>query len=169
MAGDRVIMSRSAMMMIHNASSLAYGNAADFRKLADNLDVISKSARQAYLEKAGDKLTEKELIPMLDAETWLTAEDCIRLGLADEYAEGETNTAAVSQMLNGAAAELRQQIRQQQALNCCLRELRELDQAHEEPNEEPPAPPSPEPESEPQPVSVMERLAAMFQHNEREV
>ena len=87
MAGDTVIMPRSAMMMIHNPWTIALGNAEELRKSADDLDKLGEGVRQAYLEKAGDKLDESKLIEMLNAETYLTAEECIAFGLADAYEE----------------------------------------------------------------------------------
>lgn len=84
MAGDTVVMHPTSLMMIHNCWTIAMGNAKDFRKLADDMDVIMKSAKQAYLEKAGGKLTEEELTALLDAESYLGADDCLRLGLCDE-------------------------------------------------------------------------------------
>lgn len=87
MAGDTVIMPKSAMMMIHNPWTIALGNAEELRKTADDLDKLGEGVRQAYLEKAGDKLDESKLIEMLNAETYLTAEECIAFGLADAYEE----------------------------------------------------------------------------------
>ena len=96
MAGDTVIMPKNAVMMIHNAWVVAAGNAAQLRKTADDLDVINAASVQAYLDKAGDKLSPEKLAEMLDAETYLTADQCIELGLADKYddsEEEETDTA----------------------------------------------------------------------------
>ncbi len=96
MAGDTVIMPKNAVMMIHNAWVVAAGNAAQLRKTADDLDVINAASVQAYLDKAGDKLTPEKLTEMLDEETYLTADQCIELGLADKYDDGEeaeTDTA----------------------------------------------------------------------------
>lgn len=89
MAGDTVIMPETAVMMIHNPWTVTIGNAAALRKEADDLDKLAESMRQAYLGKAGDKLDEGKLIEMLDAETYLTAKECIELGLADAHAEEE--------------------------------------------------------------------------------
>ena len=69
MAGDEVIMPRNTLMMIHNMWMSACGNAAELRKAADDLDVINAAGRQAYLQKAGDKLPQDELDRMMDAET----------------------------------------------------------------------------------------------------
>lgn len=87
MAGDTVIMPETAVMMIHNPWTVTIGNAAALRKEADDLDKLSESMRQAYLGKAKDKMDEGELIEMLNAETYLTAKECIALGLADAHAE----------------------------------------------------------------------------------
>lgn len=87
MAGDKVVMPRNTMMMIHNPWTIAVGNAAEMRKAADDLDTIGEASRQAYLVKSGGKLSEEKLIEMLDAETYLTAEKCIEYGLADEFAD----------------------------------------------------------------------------------
>ena len=123
MAGDKVVMPRNAMMMIHNAYLYAVGNAAELRKAADDLDVINRGNRQAYLLKAGDKLSEEELSSMMDAETWLTAEDCIRLGLADEYAERDADIAEASAALQRARLNLEQRICLQKSLAAQLRDM----------------------------------------------
>lgn len=102
MAADKIVMPKNAVMMIHNAWTLAVGNANELRKAADDLDVLNEASRQAYLVKAGDKLDEKQLTKMLDAETYLTAEQCIQYGLADEYSEKDINIEAARQALNSA-------------------------------------------------------------------
>lgn len=105
MAGDTVIMPRNTVMMIHNAWTYAAGNAQELRKIADDLEVLNAASRQAYLQKSGGKLTEDVLIGMLDAETYLTAMDCIEYGLADEYANDEVNIETAKQMLAQAKQE----------------------------------------------------------------
>lgn len=86
MAGDKVIMGKLAMMMIHNAWTVAAGNAKELRKAADDLDKISTTMSLAYKERCGDKLPEDKLQSMLDEEVWLDAEECVALGFADEIA-----------------------------------------------------------------------------------
>lgn len=103
MAADKVIMPRNTAMMIHNASGGAWGTANDLRKAADDLDVINRAAIQSYTMHAGDKLPEDELQKMLDAETWLTAEDCVKWGLADELGTNEVDPAAAMQQFTAAA------------------------------------------------------------------
>lgn len=102
MAADKVVMPKNAVMMIHNAWTWAVGNAKELRKAADDLDVLNEASRQAYLSKAGDKLPEDKLVEMLDNETYLTAEQCMEYGLADEYSEKDINIEAAKQALQSA-------------------------------------------------------------------
>lgn len=105
MAGDTVIMPRNTVMMIHNAFTFVVGNAAELRKAADDLEVLNTASRQAYLLKAGEKLTEEHLTELLDAESYLTAAQCIELGLADEFADKSADMSTARQMLTAAKQE----------------------------------------------------------------
>lgn len=75
-ACDKVVMPAPTMQMVHNMWSISIGNAKEHRKAADDLDAIMKGNRQAYLRKAGNKLNEAQLIEIMAAETWLTADQC---------------------------------------------------------------------------------------------
>lgn len=92
MAGDKVIMSENAVMMIHNAWAVAAGNSAQLRKIADDLDVINKANKAAYLVKSNGKITNEELTEMLDNETYLSAEDCVKYGFCDEISSKVENS-----------------------------------------------------------------------------
>jgi len=92
MAGDKVIMSENAVMMIHNAWAVAAGNSAQLRKIADDLDVINKANKAAYLVKSDGKITNEELTEMLDNETYLSAEDCVKYGFCDEISSKVENS-----------------------------------------------------------------------------
>lgn len=115
MAGDTVIMPKNTCMMIHNVWIVAMGNAKELRKAADDLDVINSAAIQAYLDRAGDKLTREKLTEMLDAETYLTAEQCIEYGFADKHSDdnagadpepdGAAKNQAAEMLAKQAAAE----------------------------------------------------------------
>jgi ATP-dependent protease ClpP protease subunit len=84
LAGDRVIMGRAAQMMIHNASALCWGQAADLRQMADLLDKITGVIAQVYADRTGTPV--KGWREAMDAETWYTAEEAVEAGLADEVA-----------------------------------------------------------------------------------
>ena len=132
MAGDEIVMPRNALMMIHNMWMGAVGNAAELRKAADDLDVINTAGRSAYLAKAGDKLPEAKLIEMMDAETWLTAEDCITYGLADRLADQDADMKNAAEVLKNANLSAQQRIDVQRSLAA---QLRELTKTEEKPKE----------------------------------
>lgn len=123
MAGDEIVMPRNTMMLIHNMWSEAVGNAAELRKAADDLDIINAAGRQAYLAKAGDKLTEDRLMELMDAESWLTAEQCVELGLADRIADEDANMSGAAAIMQQANASLEQRLQYQKSLAAQLREL----------------------------------------------
>lgn len=92
MACDKVIMGTNTLMMIHHASMGVFGNSEDLRKAANDIDVIDSASCSSYLEKAGDKLNQETLTQLLDAQTWLNAEQCLQYGLCDEIAGKEDPT-----------------------------------------------------------------------------
>lgn len=96
MSGDAIFMPSNAMMMIHNPWTMAAGNANELRKQADDLDQITKSSVQTYLQKAGDKLDEETLKQLMDDETWLTAQEAVDYGLADEVMEPNQAAASIN-------------------------------------------------------------------------
>lgn len=123
MAGDTVVMPRNALMMIHNMSMGVFGNAAELRKAADNLDTINQAGMAAYLQKAGEKLDAGKLKEMYDAETWLTAAQCMELGLADQYAEKDADMSKAADIMQKANLTLEQRIHVQKSLAAQLRQL----------------------------------------------
>ena len=91
MAGDEVVMPRNALMMVHNMWMCVQGNAPELRKARTIWTRSTRRGREAYLQKAGDKLTPEMIAQMEDDETWLTAEECIQYGLADRYVAQEAD------------------------------------------------------------------------------
>ena len=89
---DHVVMDSAAMQMLHNMWTFAAGNAKELREIADAMDKMMEGNRQAYLDKAGDLLSEDRLIEMMDKETWLTATECKGLGLCDEITKIQVQT-----------------------------------------------------------------------------
>ena len=132
MAGDEVIMPRNALMMIHNVWQYVCGNSAELRKAADNLDVINDSSMQAYLLRAGDKLDKKTLAKMMDDETWLSASDCIKYGLADRYADEDADMTNAASVLQKANLNVQQRINLQTSLAAKLRQLTETEAPQKE-------------------------------------
>ncbi len=125
MAADEVVMPKNALMMIHNMWVAAVGNAAELRKAADDLDRINAAGRQAYLLKAGEKIAEDKLVQMMDAETWLTADQCLEYGLADRYAEVDADLSKAAEVLQKVNWNVQQQMEVQKSLAAQLQALTE--------------------------------------------
>lgn len=85
MAGDRVIMPANAMMMIHDPSGLVMGDADDMREMAGILEKISVSLASTYVSKSG--MTPEDALKLMSEDTWLTAQEAVELGLADEVTD----------------------------------------------------------------------------------
>jgi ATP-dependent protease ClpP protease subunit len=110
----KVVIAESAILMIHNPWTYAAGDAEDFRKVADVLDQTMEAIIAAYKAKAPN-IDEAELRRLVAAETWLTANEALALGLADEIGDGIKVKAclgqgAVLQRYQHAPAELLAQL-----------------------------------------------------------
>ena len=89
MAGDEIKMCTGSTMMVHEASTIAWGNKADIQKVLNSLDTIDDSLVSIYAERTG---ADKETInSWIEEETWFTADEAIEVGLADGKREKETN------------------------------------------------------------------------------
>lgn len=81
-ACDERIMGIGTSALIHEIWIETCGNAKGLRKMADDLDVLMESNRKIFLERSN--LTEQQLIEMMEAETFLTPEQCLEYALIDE-------------------------------------------------------------------------------------
>lgn len=94
MAGKSTI-SPVGMLMIHDVSvSYVSGNHAKLSKQAETLKAWDETLANAYVEKTGKN--KEEIIKMMDAETWITADKAVEFGFIDSISQpGElviTNT-----------------------------------------------------------------------------
>lgn len=90
MAGNSISMPKGSMQMIHNAWTIAMGNASELRKVADDMDKINEVVVSAYMSKFNG--TEEELRSLLDNETYLTADECLKYGLCTKVIDDNDNT-----------------------------------------------------------------------------
>jgi ATP-dependent Clp protease protease subunit len=97
MAGDTIFMPKNSMMMIHNPWTWGIGNAAEFRKLAEDLDKIRESLIAAYEGRSA--LTRDEIIEIMDSETWLTADECLEYGFCDVVEKEKQMAASIDKTL----------------------------------------------------------------------
>jgi len=96
MAGDTVYMPENAMMMVHRPWGVVIGNAQDMRKEADALDRILNAMIPAYMSKVEGKTDEATLQQLVDAETWMTAEEAYSYGFADEITKEQAVAASAA-------------------------------------------------------------------------
>jgi ATP-dependent protease ClpP protease subunit len=82
MACDTVKIAKTGQMMIHDASGLAWGNAADMSAMASLLDKASDNIAGIYADKSGRPAAEWR--DAMRAETWYSADEAVAAGLADE-------------------------------------------------------------------------------------
>lgn len=81
MAGDTTLISPVGMLMIHNPSTMAAGEKKDMEQAITVLEEVKESILNAYVAKTG--LSRNRLAKMMDAETWLNANEAMRLGFVD--------------------------------------------------------------------------------------
>jgi ATP-dependent protease ClpP protease subunit len=81
MAGDTVEMCLASQMMIHDASGVCMGDAAEMREWADVLDSISDTIATVYAERGGSDAGEWRAI--MQAERWYSPQQAVDAGLAD--------------------------------------------------------------------------------------
>lgn len=99
MVGNKIVMPKTSMMMIHNPWTVAVGNAEELRKIADDLDLMSEVIKNAYMSKAN--IDEEKLSELMDAESFLTAEQCFEYGFCTQLGdETEESVEAVETALD---------------------------------------------------------------------
>ena len=87
MAGTKVLMAPTALMMIHNPLTVAIGDSEEMQKAIAMLDEVKESIINAYEIKTGK--SRAKISHLMDAETWLNANKAIELGFADAILEDE--------------------------------------------------------------------------------
>ena len=87
MAGTKVLMAPTALMMIHNPATLAIGDSAEMQKAIEMLSEVKESIINAYEIKTN--MRRSKLSQLMDAETWMNANKAIEYGFADGILEDE--------------------------------------------------------------------------------
>lgn len=82
MAGDKVLISPTAQMMIHNVSGSSQGDYNAMEKSAEILKNANQTIANAYALKTG--LKNEDLLSMMDEEKWLTPQEALEKGFVDE-------------------------------------------------------------------------------------
>lgn len=87
MAGTSVLMSPTALLMIHDPATCAFGNEEDMKQAIEVLREVKESIINAYEEKT--HLQRAHIDRLMSAETWMNAKKAIELGFADGLIEDE--------------------------------------------------------------------------------
>lgn len=93
MAG-KVKMSPTGQLMIHNATTISWGDHREMDKTSEFLKGVNKAISTSYQQKTG--LGEDELLKLMDDETWMTADVAKEKGFVDEIMFEESPKAVAS-------------------------------------------------------------------------
>jgi len=92
MAGDTVEMADNALLMLHNPHAVAMGDAAEMERMVKMLNTTRSSLVRAYANKSGRD--SAEISALMDAETWMTAEDALAFGFVDSINDAKQLAAS---------------------------------------------------------------------------
>lgn len=138
---SKVEMAPGSQMMLHRPSTCTAGNAKDHEESLQMLGSMYESLLDVYCARCGEKATREQLAEICDNETWLTAQKCVDLGLADGIWTPES-----ADPRNMAAA-------------FGLPDITVLRQRYAEAHKDPA--PDPEPNTDPEPTSNWQQNAAL--------
>lgn len=96
MAADDIQMLPNGRMMIHDASIAVRGNAKQLTKAAAMVDQISNEIAAIYSERTGKPA--EEMRAMMQEETWLSASECVSVGLANGIFDNRAPKATIANM-----------------------------------------------------------------------
>lgn len=114
MAGNSEI-APTAMIMIHNVSTIVSGDYHDFDKQSEVLQQANKAMAAAYVTKTG--MTETEALAIMDKETWLNAKDAVEKGLIDKISENKNLKLVASYQSSMLPAEVIEKMKDQRGGN----------------------------------------------------
>lgn len=98
MAADEIVMSEGSFMMVHNPWTMAMGDADEMRHTAGVLDKIGGTMAEIYSKRTGKTVEEARLI--MNAETWMTADEAVEAGFADVVSGLENEEAQVAALFD---------------------------------------------------------------------
>ena len=104
MAGDTVEISPVGLMMIHNPSTMAWGDHKDFSRTIETLDQVKESIINAYTRKT--HLSREHLADLMDNETWMNAQKALELGFVDRITGDEPEVQSMMFAVKAANAKV---------------------------------------------------------------
>jgi len=151
MVGHKIFIRSHATLMIHMPTGITIGTAEDMRTTAAALEVHSEAMLNLYTKRTGKE--RDDLRAMMQKETWMTAQDAVENGFADEV-RGVVKAAAMvgdkKAIFNGITHDL-SRFHNVPAFNASTTE-RETTMADQTTTEQPPAKPKPGTTEQPPPA-----------------
>lgn len=100
-AADKVVMPRNGIFMIHNPMCIVidYMDVPKLKKMTDRLTAVKQTIVNVYMKKCKN-VTEAKLNKLMDAETWMSADEALAYGFVDEVDTDEQ----VENFLQGSVA-----------------------------------------------------------------
>ena len=95
MAGDEILMSENALFLVHNASTMAMGNASEMRETAENLDKWDDRIINIYKKKTGKRKSQIE--SLMKEEKWIDASEAKEFGFINNTFEPEKIAASLTE------------------------------------------------------------------------
>src|SRR5205085_1103108 len=93
MAGDHIEIAQNSFLMIHNAWTIAMGNADDLLNTVEVLQKIDDAIVNMYAARTGQ--SKLEIRQWMAAETWLSSDEAVAKGFADTVGKHSTVSASV--------------------------------------------------------------------------
>lgn len=91
-AADEIVMAKGSMYMVHRAWSFAIGNTNDMMDAAALLEKVDGNLAAQYAERTGE--SAEDMLAVMDAETWFTAEEAVEAKFVDRISEDAPKNAA---------------------------------------------------------------------------
>ena len=129
---DRIEIHLPAQMMIHRASTFAWGNSEDMQQAQQMLDTTDAAILDTYCRRCGNRVSRDELATMMENETYIGSSAALQYGLVDSIVGGETaaqNGMLVASTFNNTVKAMRTLPDIQELLNA---ETNEFDQLRQE-------------------------------------
>jgi ATP-dependent Clp protease protease subunit len=105
MGGHQIVMSKYALLMIHKPMAGNGGNADELLKDVQMLNTVQERLANIYTDKTG--LDEVTINSLINAVTWMTADQALALGFIDridDYQTPITNSAILQKCTSTAPA-----------------------------------------------------------------
>ena len=103
MSCNHISIHLPAQLMIHRASTVAWGNAEDMEQAQQMLTVTDASILDTYCRRCGDRVSREQLQSMMENETYIGAQDALNYGLVDSIVGASNSNAAQSGILVASA------------------------------------------------------------------